>query len=172
MKDGKAWGRALWEGIKRNRYVLLVVLAGAALLLLPSLGSGEGGQVQTAAVSETDLFQTQALEARIEQALSSVEGAGQVEVVLTLRSSARQVLAQDSQETVREEGGERALTPVVLSREEGEQPVVVQQISPQYQGALVVCSGGDNPGVRLQLVEAVSALTGLGADRISVCKGK
>ena len=53
-----------------------------------------------------------------------------------------------------------------------EETVTLQQISPQYQGALVVCSGGGNPSVRLQVVEAVSALTGLGADHISVCEGK
>ena len=32
----------------------------------------------------------------------------------------------------------------------------------------MVCEGGGSDGVRLQVVEAVSALTGLGADRIAV----
>ncbi len=37
--------------------------------------------------------------------------------------------------------------------------------------ALIVCPGGGDARVRLRLIEAVSALTGLGADRISVCAG-
>ena len=46
--------------------------------------------------------------------------------------------------------------------------VVRQEIYPQYRGALVVCDGGNSDRVRLAVVEAVSALTGLGADKISV----
>ena len=62
---------------------------------------------------------------------------------------------------------------VESSQESGvEGTVTLQQLSPQFQGALVVCSGGGEPTVQLRLVEAVSALTGLGADKISVCKGK
>ena len=40
------------------------------------------------------------------------------------------------------------------------------------QGALVVAQGSDDPRVKLALSEGVSALTGLGADQISICKGK
>ena len=48
--------------------------------------------------------------------------------------------------------------------------VVTQEKYPQYRGALVVCDGGGSDAVRLQVVEAVSALTGLGSDRIAVVK--
>ena len=41
---------------------------------------------------------------------------------------------------------------------------------PQFRGALVVCQGGGDPAVRLAVIEAVSALTGLGSDKISVVK--
>jgi len=37
--------------------------------------------------------------------------------------------------------------------------------------ALVVCPGGGDPRIQLRLLEAVSALTGLGTDRISICQG-
>ena len=102
-----------------------------------------------------------------------MDGVGQAEVVLTLRSGPGQVLAQDTQNSVREEESESSQSTVVLSKGSGyEEPVILQQLSPQYQGALVVCSGGDDPAVRLQVVEAVSALTGLGANQIAVSKGK
>ena len=52
----------------------------------------------------------------------------------------------------------------------GEDVVVTQERYPQYRGALVVCDGGGVDAVRLQVIEAVSALTGLGADRIAVVK--
>ena len=163
--------RALWE---QNKFVLLVIAAGAALLLLPALsgGSGAAGESAAAAGEEADAFQVEALEKRMEEALSRITGVGEVRVVLTLQSSPRRILAQDTQRTVEADSTDAALTTVVLSGGGTEETVTLQQISPQYQGALVVCSGGGNPSVRLQVVEAVSALTGLGADHISVCEGK
>ena len=48
--------------------------------------------------------------------------------------------------------------------------VVTKETCPQYRGALVVCDGGNNDRVRLAVIDAVSVLTGLGADRIAVVK--
>ena len=47
-----------------------------------------------------------------------------------------------------------------------------QENPAQYLGVIVVCEGADSPAVRLAIVEAVSDVTGLGADRISVLKMK
>ena len=173
MKSGwDVWKRRGLALLGQYKYVLLVAAAGAVLLLLPPLWEkGDGGGEQAAAAGcaapEAEL------EERLERALSQIQGAGEVEVVLTLKSGPQQVLAQDVDTTVDDRGTQSALTSVVVSHGGGEEEaVVVQQLSPQYQGALVVCSGGDDPQVRLRLVEAVAALTGLGADQISVCKGK
>ena len=158
---------ALWK----YRYVLLVVLVGAVLLLLPTGGGARAQPDGTAAGVALD-YDPSELEARLEAVLSRVEGAGEVEVVLTVRSGPRQVLAEDrtqEREGDRESGES---TTVLLSRgSAGEETVAVEQRSPQFRGALVVCSGGDDPAVRLTLTQAVSAVTGLGADRISICKG-
>ena len=62
---------------------------------------------------------------------------------------------------------------MVLSGGSGrEEPVALQQLAPQFQGAVVVCPGGEDPAVQLRLVEAVADLTGLGTDRITICKGR
>ena len=174
----KGSGLALYKGrlmelFQRYKYALLVVAAGVVMMALPALsGGGETTQTRQQSVQEVE-FGTEELEGRLEAALSQMDGVGQAEVVLTLRSGPGQVLAQDTQNSVREEGSESSQSTVVLSKGSGyEEPVVLQQLSPQYQGALVVCSGGDDPAVRLKVVEAVSALTGLGADKISVSKGK
>ena len=112
-----------------------------------------------------------ATEARLSQALSKIHGAGEVTVVLTVANGPRQILA----ENVDRDGsqGEEKTETVVLSRGSGSQETVtVQEIYPRYQGALLVCAGGDDPTVRLQLTEAMSALTGLRADKISISQGK
>ena len=150
------WGSKLRSLFDRYKFVLVVILAGVVLLLLPSFGEEkrDGGAVESSQESGSDPFQVEELERKLEQALA-------------------QILAQDSQSTVDEGRTEAEVTNVVISAGSGvEGTVTLQQLSPQFQGALVVCSGGGEPTVQLRLVEAVSALTGLGADKISVCKGK
>ena len=167
------WGSKLRSLFDRYKFVLVVILAGVVLLLLPSFGGEKrgGGAVESSQESGSDPFQVEELERKLEQALAQIDGVGEVRVVLTLQSGPRRILAQDSQSTVDE--GRTEVTNVVISAGSGvEGTVTLQQLSPRFQGALVVCSGGGEPTVQLRLVEAVSALTGLGADKISVCKGK
>ena len=163
------WPKGLAPGIKkllsRYQYVLLVLAAGVLLLLLP-LGGGEEERAQTPAQLQEE-FDLEAFEDRLAGALSQIQGAGEAQVVLTLKSGSRQVLAQDTQ---RGADGDSSSSTVTLGRGSGNQEVVpLQTLAPQFQGALVVCPGGEDPEVCLQIIQAVSALTGLGSDRISVC---
>lgn len=165
-------GKKLMVALEKYKFVLLVLLAGVLLLLLPMPGGDSGKGQEEAAQAGELAFDLDGLEHKLEEALSRVEGAGKVSVVLTVKASTRQVLAQDVTFAQRGEERDEGATTVVVSKGSGrEEAVPLQQIYPQFQGALVVCSGGDDPLVQLKLVEAVSALTGLGSDKISICKG-
>lgn len=88
--------------------------------------------------------------------------------MLTVKSGMERVLARDSSVSETEE----TMETVVISTGSGKQEVVLlTQRYPTFQGALVVCEGGDDPQVKLLVTQAVAALTGLGSARISVCKG-
>lgn len=155
------------------KYVLLVVLVGILLLVLPGQKTEPRAGPAQLTQQETSGFDLEKMERKLSAALSQVEGAGEVTVVLTVQNSSRQVLAQDGKTTQKEGASERTAETVVVSKGSGTQePVLVEQIYPDFQGALVVCTGGEEAAVRLKLVEAVCALTGLGADKISICKGK
>ena len=154
------------EALGRNVYVLLVIAVGAVLLLLPA---GSRDSPESPVREEGAEFDLEAFEKKLAQALSQVEGAGETRVVLTLDGGSRQVLARNQD---RERDGAGANTVVTVGRGSGAQEVVpIQTVAPQFRGALVVCPGGGSAQVRLRLIEAVSALTGLGSDRISVCAG-
>ena len=95
--------------------------------------------------------------------------------MLTADTDGERQLARDTELTYRgeptapEDYSARSET-VLTDSGEGDAPVVTQRVYPTYRGALVVCQGGDQPQVRLAVTEAVSALTGLSADRIAVAK--
>ena len=160
------WSQNWGSFLKKYQYVLLVALVGAVLLLLPT---GERPAPDTPAPASEQIFRLDDLEERLEQALSRIEGAGTVHAVLTLKSGSRQILAQTIE---RESGGGSTYAPVTVGRGTGSQEVVpLQTLAPEFQGALIVCQGGGDPAVRLNVLQAVSALTGLGADKISICQG-
>ena len=161
--------RERWKGaLKRYQYVLLVMAAGVLLMMLPMGPSGGSEEAQGPPEGEGP-FDLELFEEKLSQVLSDIQGAGKTRVVLTLKSGSRQVLAQDTQSRGE---GERSVSTVTLGRGSGSQEVVpLQTVAPQFRGALVVCAGGDDPGVRLQVIRAVSALTGLGSDCITVCQG-
>lgn len=160
-----------WRGaLEKYRYVLLVIGAGVLLLLLPSGGGRDASDPPARESGAEEPFDLEKFEEKLAQALSQVEGAGKARVVLTLEGGSRQVLARDQE---RDRDGGAASTVVTVGRGSGSQGVVpLQTVAPQFRGALVVCPGGGDPQVRLRLIEAVSALTGLGSDRISVCQGE
>lgn len=170
MKWSISGGMERWKGLlKQYQTVLLVLAAGVLLMLLPGHDSAQPEQAAERGVQENELFDVEIFEKRLAQALSEIEGAGETTVVLTLKSGSRQVLAQD----IEQDGTRSSASTVTLGRSSSlEEAVVLQTIGPQYQGALVVCPGGEDPQVRLRITAAVSALTGLGSDRISICKSK
>ena len=100
--------------------------------------------------------------------LSQIQGAGEVRVLLTETSGAQTVYQTDV-----DGAQDRHEKTVIITGADRSQAGLVQQvIPPKYMGAIVVCHGADNATVRLAIVEAVSKVTGLGADRISVLKMK
>ena len=146
--DWSVWGKKLRALFDKYKFVFLVILVGVVLLLLPAFGGGgEKEKTPTAAsAAASEEFSVEAMERKLEEALSQVDGAGHVTVVLTVKSGPRQILAQDSKTSSAGEGAEGTVSTVVVSRGSGtEEAVAVQSVSPQYQGALVVCSGGGDP---------------------------
>lgn len=159
----------VWKLLEKYKYVLIILAAGLILLLWPT---GEKEKpAENADPSAPEEFDLAALEEKLSQTLSQVEGAGKVTVALTVKSGMEQVPVTDRSTSVTERGNSLEEKTVVINTGSGQEAVVRVQRYPQFQGAVVVCQGGDRADVRLLLTQAVSALTGLGADRITVCKG-
>ena len=159
--------RALWE---KGKFALLVLGLGVLLLLWPS---GEG-KTEVSSSEPTAEETAAAQQKEMERILSSIEGTGELHLMLTLESDGQRTLAENAEESA----GGSAEAPesqsrretVILSVSGGEEVVVTRRESPVYRGALVVCQGADRAEVKLAVTRAVAALTGLGADRITVVK--
>lgn len=158
---------ALWG---RWKYAALIAAAGAALLLLPGGGEAAASDAPTESLEQT----AREMEERMEAILRTIDGVGELHLMLAADTGAEQHLARD---TVTSYSGSVSSPEeyqheeeTVLTGGSSGGPVVTQTRCPTWRGALVVCQGGENAQVRLAVTAAVSALTGLGADRITVAK--
>lgn len=155
------------EFIVKHKYVVFILFIGLLLMLMPT-GKPEEEPV---IMQENESILT--IEQQLAQILSSVEGAGKVQVMLT-QSAGEETLFQTNQDhaITGESSSSRADTIIVTDAQRNEAGLIKQVIPPTYLGAIIVCQGADKPSVRLAIVDAVSRATGLGADRISVLKMK
>lgn len=160
----------VWKLLDQYKYVLIVIAAGIILLLWPS-GEKKGEPEAVGAEIPQDSFDLEALEEKLSRTLSQIDGAGKVTVTLTVRSGMEQVLASDRTTSVTERGSSVEEETVLVGSGSGQEVVPLTRRYPTFQGALVVCEGADDTELRLTIMQAVSALTGLGTDRITVCKG-
>lgn len=161
-------GAAVWKLLNQYKYVLIVIAAGLLLLLWPSKKEEQPISVGTSVEESFDLAE---LEEKLAHTLSQVEGAGKVTVTLTVKNGMEQVLASDRSTSVTEHGSSIEEKTILINSGSGQGTVRITQRWPTFQGAVVVCGGGDDVEIRLLMTQAVSALTGLGADRITVCRG-
>ena len=152
----------------KYKYVLLILALGVILMSVPE--KDEHTEESQSPISEAaPVSRAQELE----DILGQIAGVGRVRVLLT-ESAGAETVYQENEDRTSSEGSQTIRTETVIitdsSREEG--GLVCTVTPPVYLGAIIVCQGGDNPAVRLSIVEAVSDVTGLGSDRITVLKMK
>ncbi len=160
--------RKLPEWVGKYRYVGIVLIVGIVLMLIPSREKSVEIEEDTLLTQETLTFEEQ-----LAQILSTVSGAGKVKVMLSVMTG-EEVLYQTDEDYAGSEDNDtwRKDTVTVSDAQRVENGLIKQKNPPTYQGAVVVCQGADSPSVRLAIVDAVSKITGLGTDKISIMKMK
>ncbi len=156
--------------LKKYRYAAIILAIGLVLMAIPvSKSETATKEPSTDAVTIPEL----PLEERIADVLSKIKGAGEVQVILTVAAGEQTIYQTNQDSTTDNDSNKTSVDTVTVTDSDRDQNgLVCQVIPPVYQGAVVVCQGADNSTVRLAVVDAVSKLTGLGANRISVLKMK
>lgn len=156
--------------VKKYKYAAILVLIGVLLMTLPSLTENEeeGKEyVQATHDSEIDICK------QITDILANVKGVGDVDVMVAVASGEETIYQTDDRIT---QGNDNAVTQrdtIIITDAQRTQTGLVKQVNTAtYKGAIVVCEGADSPAVRLAVIDAVSKVTGLSSDKISVLKMK
>ena len=162
----KKSGNIPWEiwlnRLLKNKAVLAILFCAGIFLMLaplwetdpekpiPQTGESLMDPVQRTWEGSTLLAQGQALAAQAQSALGKIQGAGQVQVSLTLERSAGETASGDS----------------LGMRSTGQLEGAV------IRGVLITAEGAGDPQVRFTLYEAAAALFGISEHQIFVAEGE
>ena len=157
----------IMQWVRKYRFVVLILLIGLALMLIPfGKKNKDETTVQQVTSTQPDIL------TELTQILSKIDGAGEVSVMLSVRTGVSTVFQTDKSVTSGENGSSKNDTVIITDENRDQSGLIQHIIYPEYRGAIVVCQGADNVQVRLNIMEAVSRITGLGMDKISVLKMK
>lgn len=152
--------------VRKYKYAWIVLLAGILLMLLPE-GSNEPEIIQKE--KQQEQLPIQSLETQLEDTLSCLKGVGEVKVMLSVARGEQIIYQTDSTYSQKENTTDTRTQTILVSDSDRNEGGLIHQINPPvYLGAIVLAQGADNPVAKLAIVEAVSNVTGLGADKISV----
>ena len=194
-----------WKMGKDKWLILLAVGMIILILTFPS-GSGMAARVEKTAESKNqtalqkgivtepadgeaavaagaDRTYEEQLEARVKRILKTVDGVGQVEVMIVLKSSEEKVLRvdKDSSDSSTEEkdssGGTRKITSadrkentILTGSGENTSPIVEKEIRPEIEGIIISAQCGGSPTVKAEISGAMEALFNLPPHKIKVLK--
>ena len=190
--------RNLKEFVKNKNNLIIIVLAGVLLMIIAwpvkketKINNTSNTNKVTESEDLSDKENTEMveeeyvdrMEKKVEEILCNMEGAGQVKVVITIRSSTEKVVEKDlpvnRSNTTEEdaEGGKRTVNNVdaqentVYSQTGNDsQPYVIKTVSPQVEGVLVLAEGAGSGEVSKNISDAIQVLFGIEAHRIKVIK--
>lgn len=156
------------EALVKYKFAVIVLLIGLFFLLLPEKKT-EPKEQQSERKSVSQNLNAE----NLSEILQLVDGAGRVQVLLSV-ASGEEILYQTDQDTsISGENKSTKTDTVILVDEDRAESGLIKQVNPQkYLGAIVVCQGADSPSVRLAITQSVSRIIGLSADKICVLKMK
>lgn len=190
--DGKKFGKLQW--------LLLLGALGVASMLANSFMQFDPKQktVSTPTTSDGDVsafsskkaesnsmaqYEEQ-YEAKLKDVLQTINGVGQVEVMVNLESTEEVIVEKNRNSTTQttkeaDKGATRDITnetnqeQVVLAKgNTGDAPVVTKTIKPKVRGVVIVATGASNLQVKAWILEAVQRSLGVPSYKISILPKK
>lgn len=153
---------ALADEKQRVNLLVLMGLAGLVLLAFSAWLPADDAVQPAPAAQETAADYAAQLESRLTALIRRVDGAGNTAVMVTLESGSESIYATDTDR----DGG----STHVLLGSGGADGLVETVQTPRVLGVAVVCEGGGTAAVQNRVTALVEALTGVGANHITVAK--
>ena len=164
------------KNLKIITLVLVVVIIGLFLITKNESEEKSFQDVGSSTYYTTTLDYCHQLETKLKSVLSSIKGAGNVSVMLSLDGSPELIYAEDIDNKVSSNSSGSTTTsnsssPIIITVNGSSNALILTESLPQVKGVIVVSSGAGDIGVKLDILNAVSILLDISTDKVSVLKG-
>lgn len=161
----------LAERIKSDKKLFVIVVLGVAGIVLLTLSEiiPEKQEKPTENQTVPNLSEYEEnTEKRLAELISSIEGAGRTKVMITLNSGDENVYATE------DKNGEKTFerSYVVIKQDGDENGMLLRVEEPEIRGVAVVCEGADSAAVKQEIINTVTAVLGVGTNRVNISKMK
>lgn len=175
------------ENKKAGSSILFVLFMGVLLLVISrSFYPDESNEMNMAEETQvpkeySQVQMQESIEKRMAEILSKIEGAGEVDVMITYSQSVQEVPAQNlkTEESQNDDNGKTSLSKkeeislVMTEDSKGNTaPVMLTQDAAKVEGVVIVAQGGDSALVCNTLNNAAQALLNVPAHKVAITKMK
>lgn len=154
------------KSVKHIEVILAVVAVVVMLIIYVSTLAG-GKEKKTNAVDKPNDY-CAAMQADLTDVIASVHGAGKTKVLINWESGVEAVIAYVTSVN----GNSSTSAPQLITEGGVTKPIVLKEIYPKALGVLIICEGGDNVAVKIEILNAVCVLLDITPDKIQVLKMK
>ncbi len=171
--------KSFWERIKKVKHIEIYLTVIFALIIiaiyLSSLGLGkskassniDNNNPENIVTFSNSAEYTHYLENKLDNVLSSVKGASNVNVIITLESGFEYEYATE-EET--KQTGQGTITTTKLVLIDGK-PVVVKEYYPTIKGIVVVAKGAEDVRVKMDLINLIQTVVEVQSANITILAG-
>lgn len=191
MDDEKAKDRlktSIFNVLEEEKYkkvIIVVGLLGILLIFLSGFFKKEKVIETKADNSQVTVEQyTEQLEKNLKGIVSSIKGAGDCRVLVTVENGKEVVYATQAKknieatedktngETTRKQKSDDSETKYITMKDAdgAEKALAITEIQPTVKGVVIVCEGGDNPDVQQKVTNAVTTALNITSKRVCVTK--
>lgn len=166
------------SGKLKTNVIVAAGILGILLIFLSGIDFEKDDESYTPTAEETACTSTEEyrdmLEADLEKMLSSIYGAGRVDVMISLDGTTEYVYAQQVQSSSDVANGETASEYrnelVLLDTDKGTAALVTKVLHPRVSGVLIVCDGGGDIVLTEKLINSAAAALGISTANICVAQ--
>lgn len=179
--------------IKKDKKLLLIVacgIIGMLLLLVTEVCDNDKSSKKTDTKSKNNISQCEyeenykvEVQDQLETIISSIDGAGETKVMVTLESGSKSVYAVDekiddnndsskSDDDYKRDSNYKRETEHILvnSKNKEDGGLIIEVLQPKVRGVAVVCEGADKATVREDITDTVTAVLDIDTNRVSIQK--
>lgn len=156
--------KKLITSLKTKKHWEIVVAVVAVVVMLALYFSARAGKSTDSVAESAEPGYCKKTEQDLTAALEAMKGVGKVKVAIHWESGVEKIIAYATSTS----GNTINTTPTIVQSGGTSAPVVLKEVYPKALGVVIICQGGTDVAVKMNVIQAVSSLLGISPNSVNV----